>query len=171
MNGRVGLLSLIAAVLLGLLLLDRSLGTGPVDPTQEPAGTVAAKEDGSVPLAEVLPEALALHPLFQPSRQSASAELSAVVVPEVAPETGADTVAVVATEPEVQPVLLGVVIDPAPGGAFLGDTAGGPIDYLEPSEESRGLHLISVASDRAKFLGPDGEVTLLLPTALELGGQ
>lgn len=170
MNGRVGLLSMIAALLLGLLVLDRFFGAGPVDATRKPERPVVAK-DGSAPLADVLPDALALHPLFQPSRQSASVALSGAVVPETALETGADAAAAVAPEPAVQPMLLGVVIDPAPGGAFVGDTAGGPVDYLEPGEESRGLHLMSVASDRATFRGPEGEVTLLLPTALELGRQ
>ncbi|MBC2836535.1 hypothetical protein [Paragemmobacter straminiformis] len=169
MTGRIRLLSIVAVLLLGLLVLDRLFGIAPETPppsTTDPAALAPA----AGPALAALPAALADHPLFQPSRASANADPAAPSLtglqPPLLPEPSTPPPA-----PEVLPVLLGVVTSPPPGGAFVGDTAGGPTVYLEPGEESRGLHLMTVASDRAVFHGPDGDVTLFLPTAIELGKQ
>lgn len=170
MSGRFRLLLLIAGLLLVLLLVDRIFVDGTPDPAARPTD-VRTETGPEVPLSITLPEALARYPLFQPSRQAAVIDAAPALLPEIPQPALPQAVSEPAPGPDAQPLLLGVVTDPAPGGAFVGDTAGGPIVYLEPGEESRGLHLTSVASDRALFHGPDGEVTLLLPSAIELGKQ
>lgn len=61
-----------------------------------------------------------------------------------------------------QPVLMGTVTSPWPGGAYLGDDAGGPVVFLRPGQASLGLHLEAVQKESALFMGPQGEVTLPL---------
>ena len=161
MKGNIGLLGMVAAGLLVLVVLDRLQGSdradGPVDSTQG-----QNPERAEQPNPSALPQAVLDHPLFQPSR---SAGASVVAAPLVLP-SAADTPA----PPQDPPVLVGVVIDPAPGGAFLTDSAEGRVVYLEPGQASGGLQLLSVSRDRAVFQGATGEVTLLLPTAIELSG-
>lgn len=168
MTARIRLLSLVAVLLLAFLLLDRLLG-GASDEVTVPASDPSAVTTADQPTRAALPAALAEHPLFQPSRASASAAMAPPALTMAQPPLSPEPTS--APAPEVLPKLMGVVTSPLPGGAFLGDTAGGATVYLEPGEESRGLHLMSVASDRATFHGPDGDVTLLLPSAIELETQ
>ena len=47
---------------------------------------------------------------------------------------------------------------------------GGPIEFVVPGAESRGLRLISVGPDSAKFRGAAGEIELHLPITLPANG-
>jgi hypothetical protein len=99
------------------------------------------------------------HPLFDPSRTPPAA---AVEMPDV-PVT-LEIAAVISAEPSPSPklVLMGTVTSPLPGGAFLGDDAGGPVVFLRPGQAAQGLTLQQVLDESALFQGPDGVVTLPL---------
>jgi hypothetical protein len=102
------------------------------------------------------------HPLFDPTRTKATPEpLPTEVAP---PQTQAETAAPVALGP-AQPVLMGTVTSPWPGGVYLGDDQGGPVVFLRPGEAALGLHLEEARATSALFMGPEGEVTLTLQQA------
>ena len=100
------------------------------------------------------------HPLFDPARSKPAVEAPP---PEAAP-VPVVTETPVPDQPAgpARPVLMGTVTTPWPGGAYLGDDAGGPVVFLRPGQASQGLHLEEVHSDSALFMGPQGEVTLRL---------
>ena len=103
--------------------------------------------------------ALFAHPLFSASRQAAEVAVPAAVT---APPDPAVPDAPLPPAGPPQPVLMGTVTSPWPGGAYLGDDEGGPVVFLRPGQVAMGLHLEAVQPDRATFMGPDGEVTLTL---------
>ncbi len=107
------------------------------------------------------------HPLFDPTRNRPVVE---GLAPEPAPAPAALTGDAAAMQPlgSAQAVLMGTVTSPRPGGAYLGDDAGGPVVFLRPGQASLGLHLEEVHSDTAIFMGPNGEVTLILQKSGEL---
>lgn len=161
MKGNIGLLAIIAAGLLVLVVLDRLSGGDPVGgPVDSDAGQSLERVATTTP--STLPQAVLDHPLFQPSRNAVAKGMEAPLEMPLVPEPALPA-------PEM-PTLVGVVVEPAPGGAFLVDPADGQVVYLEPGQIGSGLQLRSVSSDRATFHGADGDVTLLLPTAIELAG-
>ena len=99
------------------------------------------------------------HPLFAPDR-TPPAVASEPVAPEVAP---ALEVVAPAPEPDPEPVLQGVVVTPAPGGAYVSDGRGGDSVFLRPGQAAFGLSLEEVFADHATFMTGAGEVTLTLP--------
>ena len=106
-------------------------------------------------------------PLFSPSRQPAeaatatSAPAAAAPFAALAPAPAAGPAVAAA-----RPMLFGTVTSPPPGGAFVGDDAGGSIDYLVPGQSARGLRLVSVGPDSATFTVGDGtERVLRMPAA------
>ncbi len=111
------------------------------------------------------------HPLFDPTRTKAAPLALPVAAP--APETAATPIPT-AIGP-AQPVLMGTVTSPWPGGVYLGDDQGGPVVFLRPGEEAHGLHLEEARASSARFMGPEGEVTLTLhkanPAAPVMGAQ
>lgn len=157
MTPNLRLLSLIAALLLGLLLLDR-FADGETSLVAPLAATVPTVTETLV--ATALPEALRQFPLFQPTRQ-----VTATPQPASLPELAL----AVAEEPHpvFAPALLGVVTEPAPGGALI-TTADEAAVYLRPGQTQGGWTLQRVDRDRALFTTPEGEITLLLPAAQEL---
>ena len=99
-------------------------------------------------------------PLFDPARSKP------VVASDVAPVvSNAPAPAEVTPGLPPQPVLMGTVTSPWPGGAYLGDDAGGPVAFLRPGQAALGLSLEAVQPDSALFMGPDGEITLHLHPA------
>ena len=110
------------------------------------------------------------HPLFDPTRNRPLVDATASE-PTPAPVAPADDVAPVQAAGSGQAVLMGTVTSPWPGGAYLGDDAGGPVVFLRPGQASLGLHLEEVHSDTAIFMGPNGEVTLILEKSGALGAN
>lgn len=98
------------------------------------------------------------HPLFTPSRARPVVDAPAVEAPVEVP----DPAPAEAPKGPAQPVLMGTVTSPFPGGAYLGDDAGGPVIFLRPGQAALGLHLEEVHAHSALFMGPEGEVTLEL---------
>lgn len=163
MTLRAGLMLIMAATLATLLWLDRSGNTAASVATGRPAtGQPVA---GLNPLAALTPTSFAnldQRPLFAPSRRKAEVKATDAQVvapaPEVVPSTPAAPV-------ERHPVLMGTVTSPRPGGAYLGDNAGGPVVFLQLGQSSQGYSLESVQNDRATFQTQNGEVTLILQIA------
>lgn len=100
------------------------------------------------------------HPLFAPTRQAAKVAAPGAPVAAASSDPPPPAPAPPAGPP--QPVLMGTVTSPWPGGADLGDDQGGPVVFLRPGQVAMSLHLEAVQPDRATFMGPDGEVTLIL---------
>jgi len=103
-------------------------------------------------------QALFDHPLFDPTR---SPPALAVAAPEPLVVEQAAPVAAPAILPP-QPVLMGTVTSPLPGGAYLGDDSGGLVVFLRPGEMAQGLTLFHVFDKSAEFIGPEGQITLPL---------
>ena len=103
------------------------------------------------------------HPLFDPRRTKA--ELTPLPVPDQAPLAAVVSPDPVVTPMPAQPVLMGTVTSPWPGGVYLGDDQGGPVVFLRPGQAAQGLHLEEARPDSALFMGPEGEVTLTLKQA------
>lgn len=99
-------------------------------------------------------------PLFDPARSKPVTEPEPATVAAEVPAPEVPT-----TNAPPQPVLMGTVTSPWPGGAFLGDDAGGPVTFLRPGQAALGLSLEAVQPDSAVFMGPSGEVTLHLQPA------
>lgn len=135
----------------------------PAPPEPQPvAPVVKAARPTLNPMARRGPAdfaALSDHPLFDPTRAKVAA---AVPVAEAAPAPAAEPAPVAEATGPAHPVLMGTVTSPWPGGAYLGDDAGGPVVFLRPGQEAQGLHLEEVQAGRAIFKGPEGEVTLTL---------
>lgn len=152
---------LVALALVGLV--GWQYWPAPSAPTAAPETQVAsASVPGLNPLAGRGAHALAAwtaHPLFAPDR-TAPAVASEPVAPEVAP---ALEVVAPAPEPDPEPVLQGVVVTPAPGGAYVSDGRGGDSVFLRPGQAAFGLSLEEVFADHATFMTEAGEVTLTLP--------
>ena len=128
-----------------------------------PANVAAADLPGLNPLAGQSVDQLAAwaaHPLFAPDRLPPAA--AAPVPAEVAPVL---EVVAPAPEPDPQPVLQGVVVTPAPGGAYVSDGQGGQSVFLRPGQSALGLSLEKVFADHATVMTDKGEVTLTLPDA------
>lgn len=166
MNTRLTILALVAATLAAALVVDRRTSDAPLPPPpRTEAAADGAGEQALNPLSAI-PEAavadLFERPLFSPSRRKAEAAAPAAAVP-AAPVL--EVVAPAASEApaEALPMLLGTVTSPTPGGVFVGDDAGGAVDFLRPGDTSRGLTLQSLTVDSATFQGPDGPVVLHLP--------
>jgi hypothetical protein len=99
------------------------------------------------------------HPLFAPSRTRPVVDAPVDATP---PAPVAEALVPEAPAGPPQPVLMGTVTSPWPGGAYLGDDAGGPVFFLRPGQEALGLHLEEVRAHSAIFMSADGEVTLEL---------
>ncbi len=138
-------------------------GAGTVRPAARGLNPLAGRDGSSL-------AALAAHPLFTMGRMPPVVEAPA---PAPAPAPAAMPVPAVAppppepaTEPPAPtPVLQGVVVTPAPGGAFLGDGIGGESRFLRPGQSALGLTLQEVFADHAIFRGAEGEVDLPLVKA------
>ena len=104
-------------------------------------------------------QALLDQPLFDPSRTPPAA---AVELPDAPQITQAPAVVAAELVLPLQPVLMGTVTSPLPGGAYVGDDAGGLIVFLRPGQTAQGLTLQTVFAESAVFMGPDGSVTLTL---------
>lgn len=181
MTGRMRLMLLLIALLISLLLLDRWAATlrtalpgrpAPLSLTDSTTTATPVTQSAKLnPLASVPANQFAdllNRPLFSPSRHGVVNPPTDVGLPiQMAPVVAAAPVAVTAPNP----VLLGTVSSPPPGGAFLGDDMGGPIEFVVPGAESRGLRLISVGPDSAKFRGAAGEIELHLPITLPANGD
>ena len=165
MSLRPYLLGAVALALAGVVVWDY----WPADLTQSPSAAPAvAKPVVPVTLNPLSqrPEAdfaaLFDHPLFDPTRTKAAPQ--ALPVQVATPQVQLPAPAPVALGP-AQPVLMGTVTSPWPGGVYLGDDQGGPVVFLRPGEQSQGLHLEEARADSAIFMGPEGEVTLTLQKA------
>lgn len=110
MKGNIGLLAVIAAGLLVLVVLDRLSGG---DPVGGPVGSDAGQshERVTTPNPSALPQAVLDHPLFQPSRNAVAKGMEAPLEMPLVPEPALPA-------PEM-PTLVGVVVEPAPGGLSL----------------------------------------------------
>ncbi len=164
MNLRPYLLGAVALALAGVVVWDY-WPTSPEQPstaaqvTAKPAPVALLNPMSQRPEADFA--ALFDHPLFDPTRTKAAPLPLPVAepVPEVA------TAPTSAAIGPAQPVLMGTVTSPWPGGVYLGDDQGGPVVFLRPGEAAQGLHLEEARPDSALFMGPDGEVTLTLQKA------
>jgi hypothetical protein len=161
MTWRAVIMALVAALLASLVYLDqtRVAEVAAVPEASKPVAVAALN-----PVAALAPDALkdlTAHPLFAPSR--AAAEVAPAEAP-LAPTLEVVPPPDVADAP-VEPVLMGTVTSPGPGGVFLGDSAGGPVVFLRPGQKAMGLALVAVGEKSARFMGPDGEVTLSLQLA------
>lgn len=179
MTLRPYLLAAVAAVLAALVAREYwpALTPGPAGIPQSGGQSAAARP--SAPLLNPLSRlteadfaALFDHPLFNPSR-------SKPVIEAPPPDMGSNPVADETPRPEEpagppRPVLMGTVTSPWPGGAYLGDDAGGPVVFLRPGQAALGLHLEEVHTDSAIFVSAEGEVTLPLqrtgPTGAPMDG-
>lgn len=131
----------------------------PVQVTAKPVPVTLLNPLSQRPAADFA--ALFDHPLFDPTRTRATP--LALPVAQLAPDA-APTAPPTSIGP-AQPVLMGTVTSPWPGGVYLGDDQGGPVVFLRPGEAALGLHLEEARPDSALFMGPDGEVTLTLHKA------
>ncbi|MBI1171979.1 hypothetical protein GC209_11295 [bacterium] len=161
MSLRLYLLGAVALALAGLVALDY-WPSGP----QAPLAPGPAVKPAAIPTlnpqagkTEADFAALFDHPLFDPTRNRPMPEAPPQTAP--APEVAAEPTPAAPSGP-AQPVLMGTVTSPWPGGAYLGDDAGGPVVFLRPGQAAQGLHLEVVQADSATFMGPVGEVTLTL---------
>lgn len=168
MTRREILLILGALALVGGLAWDRwPTGGVAVPPGDGAAPEAAAVPDGLNPLAARGPQdlaALAAHPLFAPDRQP-PAPVPVAEIAEPAPDA---PMAEVVEAPPPIPVLQGVILTPAPGGAYVSDGAGGASVFLRPGQSAFGLTLEEVAADHALFMTAEGEVELPLTEAPRL---
>ena len=133
------------------------------EPTSAATKAAPAPVPGLNPLAGRAVEQLArwaAHPLFAPDRTPPAAPQPAPAAPEVVAPL--DVVAP-SPEPVPAPVLQGVVVTPAPGGAYVSDGLGGDSVFLRPGQAAFGLSLEEVFADHATFMTEAGEVTLMLP--------
>lgn len=140
-------------------------------PKRAPPAAGQTREAPAPPIAVLNPlsqrpmgdfQALFDHPLFDPTRSPPAQE---VVIQDssAAPQTTA-----IVEQPVLppRPVLMGTLTSPSPGGAYLGDDAGGGIVFLRPGQSAQGLTLRQVFAESAVFQGPDGPVTLPLQDAI-----
>lgn len=167
MSLRPYLLGAVALALAGVVVWD--YWPADLPPSQAPVKTaLAAKPVAAMTLNPLSQRpagdfaALFDRPLFDPTRTKATPE--PLPVEQTAPQATATATAPVALGP-AQPVLMGTVTSPWPGGVYLGDDQGGPVVFLRPGEQSLGLHLEEARANSALFMGPDGEVTLTLQEA------
>ena len=161
MTLRPYLLALCALVLAGIVAWDYWPKSAPVpavppSPIQSTAvadlNPISQRQKGDF-------QALFDHPLFDPTRSPLAV---AVAAPEPLVVEQASSVAAAAPILPPQPVLLGTVTSPLPGGAYLGDDSGGPVVFLRPGEMAQGLTLFHVFDKSAEFIGPEGQITLPL---------
>ncbi len=163
MSLRPYLLGAVALALAAAVVWDYWPPGPALTPATAPAVTKPAVAAPLNPLSQ-RPEAdfaaLFDHPLFDPTRTKATPQ----PLPEAAFPTQTAASAPVAAGP-AQPVLMGTVTSPWPGGVYLGDDQGGPVVFLRPGDAALGLHLEEARPDSALFMGPDGEVILTLHKA------
>ena len=166
MTARVWIMAGVALVLGGLVARDY-WPSPPQAPAAEPTAVVQPAAQTLNPMANRQPAdfaALFAQPLFAPTRKPPMAQTAAP--PDTPPDTPPPAdLAIEAPAQAPQPMLMGTVTSPWPGGAFLGDDQGGPVVFLRPGQQSQGLFLEQVNRTSALFKGPDGEVTLTLQPA------
>lgn len=168
MSLRPYLLAALALALAAAVVWDYWPAGPGLTPATAPAATKPVAAVTLNPLSQ-RPEAdfaaLFDHPLFDPTRTRAAAQ--PLPVAALPPQTATPT-----PDPAgpAQPVLMGTVTSPWPGGVYLGDDQGGPVVFLRPGDAAQGLHLEEARPDSALFMGPDGEVTLTLHKADPVSG-